>query len=171
MKKISTLPDKDRFEEMVRARIKMQGEDAHYLETVATHNGINWVNHSMATTVDMTWFALRDIPGPVLLMIGGIDRADDHHKLDQLIGEKVSALICIGSTPWKYFDAFRKSADLIVQARDLQEAIDYAALLARGEIRTVLFSPSCPSYDAFDNYRNRGNYFRKTVQEKFAGNK
>ena len=61
-----------RYEEMVRARLKMQGESAHYFEEVVLHNGISWVNHSMATTVDMTWHALRDIPGPVLLMIGAL---------------------------------------------------------------------------------------------------
>jgi UDP-N-acetylmuramoylalanine-D-glutamate ligase len=80
----------------------------------------------------------------------------------------VSKVVCIGSTPWKYFNAFRNSADLIVQARDIAEAIDYAVVLAKGEVRTVLFSPSCPSYEAFDNYRNRGNHFRRLVREKLG---
>lgn len=155
-----------RYEEMVRARLKMRGESAHYFEEVAMHNGISWINHSMATTVDMTWHALRDVPGPVLLMIGGVDRSNDHNKLNELIKQKVTTVVCIGSTPWKYFDAYRKSADLIVQAKDLPEAIAFAAMLAR-DVKTVLFSPSCPSYDAFDNYKNRGNQFRKLVQEKF----
>ena len=155
-----------RYEEMVRARLKMQGESAHYFEEVVLHNGISWVNHSMATTVDMTWHALRDIPGPVLVLIGGIDRSSDHEKLKELITQKVQTIVCIGSTPWKYFDAFRQCADLIVQAKDVAEAVDFAALLAR-DVKTVLFSPSCPIYDAFDNYKNRGNQFRKLVLQKF----
>lgn len=159
--------EQSRYEELMRARIKVQGDSSHHLELVAAHNGVNWINHSMATTVDMTWFALRDVPGPVMLLIGGIDRNHDHEKLKQLVAEKVHTVICIGSTPWKYFNAYRESAKLIVQAADLKEAVNYAAVMARAEIKTVLFSPSCPSYDAFDNYKNRGNLFRKLVQEKF----
>lgn len=161
------LLEQSRYEELVRARISIQGDSSHHLETVAEHNGITWINHSMATTVDMTWFALRDVPGPVLLLMGGIDRNDDHDKLSQLIAEKVHTIVCIGSTPWKYFNAYREHAKLIVQAADTAEAINHAFLLARPEIRTVLFSPSCPSYDAFDNYKNRGNLFRRLVLEKF----
>jgi UDP-N-acetylmuramoylalanine--D-glutamate ligase len=155
-----------RYEALVRARLKMQGDDAHHLETVCEANGLTWINHSMATTVDMTWFALRDVPGPVLLMIGGVDRAQDHGKLKELVGAKVHAVVCMGSTPWKYFNAYRNAANLIVQARDMKEAVDYAAVLSGTEVKTVLFSPSCPSYDAFDNYRNRGDQFRRLVLER-----
>ncbi len=153
-------------EALIRARLKMQGDDAHHLETVCVHNGITWINHSMATTVDMTWFALRDVPGPVLLMIGGVDRSADHEKLKELVARKVHAVVCMGSTPWKYFNAYRNSANLIVQARDMKEAVDYAAVLSGTEVKTILFSPSCPSYDAFDNYRNRGDQFRRLVLER-----
>lgn len=165
------LQEQSRYEELMRARIKVQGDSSHHLELVSVHKGINWINHSMATTVEMTWFALRDVPGPVLLLIGGIDRNDDHDKLKQIVAEKVHTVVCIGSTPWKYFNAYRENAKLIVQAADTREAVEYASVLARGEIKTVLFSPSCPSYDAFDNYKNRGNFFRRIVQEKFNGNK
>ena len=154
--------DTGRYEELVRARLKMQGDDAHHLEHVCTHNNVSWINHSMATTVEMTWIALRDVPGPAVLIIGGIDRAEDHDRLKELVMEKVNTVVCMGSTPWKYFNAYREAANLVVQARDLQEAVEYAFVLAQdGE--TVLFSPSCPSYDAFDNYRNRGDEFRRLV--------
>jgi UDP-N-acetylmuramoylalanine--D-glutamate ligase len=160
------IADKARYEELVRSRIKIQGDNAHHLETVAVHKGVTWINHSMATTVDMTWFALRDIPAPAILIIGGVDRAEDHEKLSQLIAEKISAVICFGSTPWKYFSAYREVPTLIIRAEDISEAVSYAAMLTGGKIKTVLFSPSCPSYDAFDNYRNRGNLFRELVQQK-----
>jgi UDP-N-acetylmuramoylalanine--D-glutamate ligase len=166
MKSMNLLQEKNQLEEMMRARIRMQGDQSHHLETVLEHKGISWINHSMATTVDMTWFALRDIPGPALLIIGGIDRSNDHEKLAELIAQKVYGVICIGSTPWKYFEAFRLHTQLLVQAVNLEEAVHFSFLLARGEIKTVLFSPSCPSYDAFDNYKNRGDAFRRLVLEK-----
>jgi UDP-N-acetylmuramoylalanine--D-glutamate ligase len=156
-----------RYQELLRMRLQAQGEE-HHFETILERNGITWVNHSMATTVEMTWHALRDMNGPILLIIGGVDRGEEHEALVDLVKAKVDSMVCIGSTPWKYFNVFRDATDLIVQAADLKEAIDYAALLARKKGTTVLFSPTCPSYDAFDNYKNRGNVFKKLVNEKFA---
>ncbi len=153
-------------QELINARIKMQGDQSHHLEMICEQNGISWINHSMATTIDMTWFALRDVAGPAILIIGGVDRAEDHHKLKMLVKEKVHGVICMGSTPWKYFNAYRDCTNIIVRARDLEEAVDYAKVMTADKVKTVLFSPSCPSYDAFDNYKNRGNAFRKVVTEK-----
>lgn len=159
----SLLRDTDHYHELVNARLRLQGDNAHYLETVRENNGVTWINHSIATTVDMTWFALRDIPGPAVLIIGGVDRSDEQHKLKELVKQKVKVLICLGSTPWKYFETFRDDARMIVRARDLNEAVEMAKVFSKEEVRTVLFSPSCPSYDAFDNYRNRGDRFRELV--------
>ena len=156
---------KSYHEELLRARIKIQGDEIHHLEQICFVNGVSWINHSMATTIDMTWFALRDVNGPVVLIIGGVDRSEDQHKLKMLVKEKVHAVICMGSTPWKYFNAYRDCAGIIVQARDLEEAVIFAKQLS-AKAKTVLFAPSCPSYDAFDNYKNRGNAFKKIVQEK-----
>jgi UDP-N-acetylmuramoylalanine--D-glutamate ligase len=156
----------DHHEALIRARLKMQGDHAHHLEIICEHAGVRWINHSIATNIDMTWFVLRDVPGPVMLIIGGVDRAEDHHKLNQLVKEKVHTVICLGSTPWKYFSAWKNCAELIVRARDMQEAVDFARVLSSGLVKTILFSPSCPSYDAFDNYKNRGDAFRKMVLEK-----
>jgi UDP-N-acetylmuramoylalanine--D-glutamate ligase len=154
-------------EEMLRMRMKAQGDTAHHLEVVAEHQGVSWINHSIATSVDLVWMALRDVPEKVVLIMGGVDRAEDHDKLTSLAAEKVSAVICLGSTPWKYFKAFADVVPMVIQAADLKDAVDNAAILSRNEVKTVLFAPGCPSYDPFDNYKNRGNRFRDTVLAKF----
>lgn len=153
------------YDELIAARLKMQGDLSHHLELICSCKGVDWINHSIATSIDLTWHALRDIPNPTILIIGGIDRAEDQHKLNQLVREKVHAVICLGSTPWKYFNAFRNSAKLIVRARSMEEAIHYASMLSVATAKSVLFSPSCPSYEAFDNYKNRGNLFKQLVKQ------
>lgn len=154
------------YEELLSARLKMQGDQSHHLELVCVHKDVEWINHSISTSIEMTWHVLRDVHAPAILIIGGIDRAEDQNKLAQLVNEKVQTVICLGSTPWKYFEAFRESSALIIRARDIEEAIQYALVLSKTNAKTVLFSPSCPSYDAFDNYKNRGNAFRRLVLEK-----
>lgn len=158
-------------QELVNARLKLQGDNAHCLETVYEHEGVVWINHSIATTTDLTWMALRDVQGPVVLIIGGTDRSNDHYKLSGLIREKVTAVVCLGTTPWKYVEAFSGSAHLIVRATYIQEAVKTARLLCNSDVRTVLFAPGCPSYDAFDNYRNRGDSFRGAVRAEFNDKK
>jgi UDP-N-acetylmuramoylalanine--D-glutamate ligase len=151
-------------QELINARLKMQGDGSHCFETVCEKDGVTWINHSIATTTDLTWMALRDTEGPVVLIIGGTDRANDQYKLSGLIREKVAAVVCLGTTPWKYVEAFSGSAHLIIRATYIQEAVKTASMLSRNNAKTVLFAPGCPSYDAFDNYRNRGNSFRESVR-------
>ena len=158
----------DHYEALIKSRLKMQGDQAHHLELICEQAGIQWINHSIATNIDMTWFALRDIPGPVTLIIGGIDRAEDHHKLSRLVKEKVHTIICLGSTPWKYFSAWKDAAGLIIRAGDIAEAVEFASMLSHETTNAVLFAPSCPSYEAFDNYKNRGIAFKKLVLDKIA---
>lgn len=155
----------DQFAQMIDARLRMQGDNAHHLEMICEHNGVTWLNNSIATTVDLTWYALRDLPGSVILIIGGVDRGNDHHKLKEVVAEKVETIICLGTTSWIYKEAFRNDAKLIVNAADLDDAVKLATKLATNKVKTVLFSPSCPSYEAFDNYKNRGDKFKLAVKQ------
>ena len=48
--------------------------------------------------------------------------------------------------------------------KDFREAVLAASNLAE-EGDTVLLSPACASFDAFKNFEDRGNTFRKIVME------
>ena len=65
----------DQYEALINARLKMQGDRAHHLEMICEARNVKWINHSISTNIEMTWFVLRDVPGPVLLIVGGVDRA------------------------------------------------------------------------------------------------
>lgn len=146
------------------ARKNLQVHSEHSMELVLECNGAAWINNSMATTVQKTWEALRDVNGPVLLIVGGIDRNNDYSVIRDLVREKVKAVIFLGSQKQKYFGFFQACTNgLVCHAADLKEAVQIAKAYA-WKNETVLFSPSCPSYHAFDNYKNRGNEFRELVR-------
>ena len=43
--------------------------------------------------------------------------------------------------------------------------------LQNNRVGTLLFSPSCSSFDQFKNYEERGDYFKKLISEKLKVNK
>ncbi len=133
----------------------------HNLEFAARINRVNYINDSKATTVEETWNSLNVMTEDITLILGGTDRKSDYGILKNLVKEKVRAVICLGSERERIFKAFMDSA-LTVHAQTMEEAVKLAAIIAKPG-STVLFSPGCPSYDAFDNYKNRGNKFKHLV--------
>jgi UDP-N-acetylmuramoylalanine--D-glutamate ligase len=133
----------------------------HSLEFVAKVNQVSYINDSKATSVNDTWNSLQAIEKCVVLILGGNDRRSDYSVLSGQIDEKVKAIVCLGSDRDQIFSALIRHG-MIVHALDLKEAVSIAGALSKpGD--TVLFSPGCPSFDAFDNYKNRGNKFKELV--------
>jgi UDP-N-acetylmuramoylalanine--D-glutamate ligase len=130
---------------------------------VARTNQFNYINDSRATSVAETWNSLNVMTEEVVLILGGIDRRGDYNQLTELIGKKAKAVICMGSERDKIFSAYM-DVTLVAHALSLEEAVQMASKLATAG-SAVLFSPSCPSCDAFDNYKNRGNKFKLLVSQ------
>ena len=51
---------------------------------------------------------------------------------------------------------------------NLKEVIDelFLDLSFFGRKATILFSPACASYDQFENYEDRGNFFNKLIKNR-----
>ena len=135
----------------------------HSMEFVANVNGVDFINDSIAIKVESTWNSLNACSGNVILLIGGIDSRNDYSMLEELVRKKVKAVITLGTDNSKIIQTFLKTGKEISAAISLQDAVEKAAAIAKAG-DTVLFSPSCPSYHPFDNYKNRGNDFKMEVR-------
>ncbi|MEO0557285.1 MAG: UDP-N-acetylmuramoyl-L-alanine--D-glutamate ligase [Bacteroidota bacterium] len=137
----------------------------HRLETVRTVGGVTFVNDSKATNVNAVWYALEsfaDREGRVVLIAGGKDKGNDYGPLKRLIEETVSGIVAIGEGADTVATELGPHAERTVRAETMEEAIQYAQLLAEpGD--TVLLSPACASFDMFDNYEHRGDTFKRLV--------
>lgn len=133
----------------------------HRMEAVATVRGVEFINDSKATNVNSTWFALESMTKPTILILGGVDKGNDYSLLEELVTEKVKAIVCMGVDNKKIHEAFEGKVKLV----DTDNAIDAVqacySLAVPGDV--VLLSPACASFDLFKNYEDRGKQFKEAV--------
>lgn len=137
---------------------------AHRLEFVASIHGVSFINDSKATNVNSTWYALEYMDKPTIWIVGGVDKGNDYELLKPLVKEKVKAIVCLGLDNRRIHEAFDGLVEKIVDTESAYEAVGNAYYLAeKGD--AVLLSPACASFDLFENYEDRGNQFKKAVNE------
>ena len=135
----------------------------HRLEHVFTVHGIDFINDSKATNVNACWFALESMTKNLVWIVGGVDKGNDYSGLEEMVTEKVKAIICLGQSNQKIINSFQGKVDTIVQASSMNEAVKQSFSLAeKGE--AVLLSPACASFDLFASYEERGFEFKKAVR-------
>ncbi|MEQ8330459.1 MAG: UDP-N-acetylmuramoyl-L-alanine--D-glutamate ligase [Longimicrobiales bacterium] len=135
----------------------------HRLEPVLERRGILWVNDSKATNVAATASALGSLERPVVLLLGGKDKAEDFRRLRPALAN-VRAAVTYGAAGPRLADALDGAVDLVPVEGTFDQAVQAAADRARpGDI--VLLSPACSSFDMFDNYEERGRRFAALARE------
>ena len=139
----------------------------HRLEFIRNINGADWYNDSIATAPERTMAAIEAFEGPLVLLLGGRDKNLPWDDLAQLIHQRVRAVVLFGEAAGlieKALGAVKigETLQVISRCNTLEEAVQAAAKLAQpGD--TVLLSPGCTSFDAFKDFEERGEYFRKLV--------
>jgi len=135
----------------------------HRLEPVLSIKDVLYINDSKATNVDAAWYALECQKKPVVWIVGGKDKGNDYSVLNDLVREKVKAIVCLGVDNTKIHAAFEGMVGTIVDTSSAEEAVKAAAGLAeRGDV--VLLSPCCASFDLFTSYEDRGKKFKEAVR-------
>lgn len=134
----------------------------HRLESVGTINDVQFINDSKATNVDAVKVALKSFTSPIILLLGGLDKAGDFEKLIPHT-HNIHAVLAFGKAQDKIAAALVDAVRLI-NCVSLKDAVVESKKLARpGDI--VLLSPGCASFDEFSNFEERGEYFKKLVKQ------
>ena len=127
----------------------------HRMEFVTTVKGVDFINDSKATNINSTWYALENMRKPTVLILGGVDKGNDYSLIEELVEQKVTAIVCMGIENAKIHEVFEKKVAHVVDATSAKEAVQLAFSLAEKE-GVVLLSPACASFDLFKNYEDRG---------------
>ena len=151
--------------EVIRRSLKTFKPIEHRLEPVLSVGGVLYINDSKATNVDSAWYALECQTKPVVWIVGGTDKGNDYSVLEQLVRDKVKAIVCLGVDNSKIHAAFEGIVGPahICDCGSAEEAVKAAAGFASsGDV--VLLSPCCASFDLFKNYEDRGARFKEAVR-------
>ncbi len=149
-------------DEAIREGLNTFVNAPHRLEFVAEINGVEYVNDSKATNVDSVFYALQAMEKPVVWIAGGTDKGNDYRQIEDLVRQKVKALICLGVDNSKLQKAFSPILKIIEETGSAREAVERASVYAEGG-DVVLLSPACASFDLFKNYEDRGEQFKAAV--------
>lgn len=134
----------------------------HRLESVATIEGVEYINDSKATNVDAVFYALQAMGKPIVWVVGGVDKGNDYDPLLALAKEKVKAIVCLGLDNKKIIEKFGPLEIPIRETDSAAKAVQESRQLSKtGDV--VLLSPACASFDLFKNYIDRGDQFREAV--------
>ncbi len=140
----------------------------HRSEVIAQINGVTWVNDTKGTNVGATLAAINGIgstlKGRLILLAGGVGKGADFSPLAEPLSRCARHVLLFGLDAPRLADALTEYVS-IQQVEDLTQAMETAFELAQpGDC--VLLSPACASLDQFANYQQRGDVFRRWVQQR-----
>jgi len=134
----------------------------HRSEWIADVAGVRFVDDSKGTNVGATIAAVAGMPGPLVMIAGGLGKGQDFTPLAQAFRGKVRHVVLIGKDAPTLAAALEGVCPMEIGA-SMQEAVFAAARAARAG-DTVLLSPACASFDMFRDYGHRGDVFAAAVR-------
>jgi UDP-N-acetylmuramoylalanine--D-glutamate ligase len=136
----------------------------HRLELVRELRGVRWVNDSKATNTAAARRGVAAYDGPLRLILGGSLKGEDFNPFVRNLPANVRSIYLVGAASEELADALDAAGRQYARAGDLVTAVSRAAADAEpGDV--VLLSPACASYDQFANFEERGDTFRRLVEE------
>ena len=141
----------------------------HRIEFVREVRGVRYYNSSIDSSPSRTLAALAAFGGKKLTVLcGGYDKNLDYSPLaDGLLRYAKTVIVC-GATAEKIRTALVSSPEYdeealpVVTTENYRQSVAYAYETAtEGDI--VLLSPASASFDAFQNFEERGRYFKALV--------
>lgn len=134
----------------------------HRLEYVRRVGGVEFFNDSKATNVHAVLRALDAFEENIIMIMGGKDTNLSYEALRDIVKRKVKTLILVGEAKERINRDIGDFSETFLIGT-FEEAVLIAYQKSRiGDI--VLLSPGASSYDMFDSFEERGNYFKEIVK-------
>jgi UDP-N-acetylmuramoylalanine--D-glutamate ligase len=157
----------------VRDGLKAFKPDGHRIETVASRDGITWVDDSKATNPHAALASLRAYPS-VVWIAGGLAKGATFDDLVLASRDRIKAAVLTGTDQDVIAEALARHAPDVpvirAGANETGAAAMASVVAAAGTVAasgdTVLLAPGCASMDQFKDYKDRGDRFAEAVRDR-----
>ncbi len=134
----------------------------HRLEFIDRVNGVSYYNDTEATNTKCTQIALSSFNKNVILILGGLERGQDFHDLDNFVSP-LKEIVGIGECR----DRVKEYGDSVgIKTNTFEKLVDAMnyinSIVENGD--TVLLSPASASWDQYKQCEDRGDEFRDIVK-------
>ena len=134
----------------------------HRLEFIDKVKGVDYYNDTEATNTKCTQIALSSFDKNVILILGGLERGQDFHDLDNYISP-VKEIVGIGECRDRVKEYGESVGIKTNTFEKLVDAMNYInSVVVDGD--TVLLSPASASWDQYKQCEDRGDEFRDIVR-------
>ena len=138
----------------------------HRQEIVFSNKKNICINDSKATSFDASLQSLKNY-NKIYWIVGGLSKYKDHFNLNEVSKNIIKAYIIGKET--NFFSKQLKNKIPYTTSYNLKNAINniYDDINRNNqEYFTILFSPAAASYDQFNNFEDRGLYFKNLIKKK-----
>ncbi len=141
------------------------GGVAHRCELVRERGGVKWYNDSIGSSPSRTIAGLEAFDRKVILIAGGYDKHIPYDPLGPVAAKTVKHAVLLGATAGAIETVLKRDSDVpVTRVASMEEAVAAADALS-GEGDIVFLSPASASFDMYKNFEERGNHFKRLVQE------
>ncbi len=137
----------------------------HRCELFYSNRGVKFINSSIDTSPERSASTIKGLPGSLILLLGGKDKELELTPLINEISDRIKSALLFGRSGEKFYKSIPENISKKVFP-SLYEATVYAMKIAKAG-DTVLLSPAAASYDEFQSFEERGDFFKKTVLQEF----
>ncbi|HNU69158.1 MAG TPA: UDP-N-acetylmuramoyl-L-alanine--D-glutamate ligase [Myxococcota bacterium] len=136
----------------------------HRIEFVRHLDGVDWYNDSKATNPHAAAVGIRSFAGrPLVLLAGGYEKNLELKDMATAIGERCRHVVLFGACAERMKREFPKAVPLEI-VQDMRSAVNRAREIADPD-SVVLLSPGASSFDQFTSFEDRGDRFKKMINE------
>ena len=138
------------------------------LEFVKQIKNVSCINDSKATNIASAIADLNAVDGKKVVIFGGSDKGEDFNDLAANLDDDVVGVFVCGANKDKILCSLRDcEIQNVFCCENLKDATQKASEFALNynDNITLILAPACASFDEFDNYIERGKFFKKCILE------
>ena len=138
---------------------------SHRLEKINIKSDKNYYNDSKATNLSATLAAIESIDNNIILILGGIDKNNSDFSILKNYSNKIKNIILYGQSRNDIENKISNFFTLFIY-KNFKDAVKKSIELSKLK-DNILLSPACASFDQFNSYKERGDYFKQIILREY----